>query len=162
MARTDNEIRITLSVLDRLIDEEPHNKKREPPASRAKNLRQLKQSLRRDLELLLNTRQVQDLPPDLKEVNHSVAAYGLPDYSSANVKSTADQNRMRRSLESLISTFEPRLQEVSVTLEPSRDTERALRFRIDAQLMVEPTPEPVTFDTVLQLVNGEYKVQGDA
>lgn len=160
MPRTDNEVRITLSVLDRLIDYEPELS-REAPASRSKNLRQLKQSLRRDLELLLNTRQTQELPPDLKELNNSVAAYGLPDYSSANVKSPSDQNRMRRTLESLISTFEPRLSDVNVTLEPARENERALHFRIDAHLMVDPAPEPVTFDTVLQLINGEYKVQGD-
>lgn len=158
MPRADNEVRITLSVLDRLIDEEPEVS-REAAASRTKTLRRLKQCLRRDLEQMLNTRQLQELPPGLKELNRSVAAYGLPDYSSANVKSVADQNRLRRSLETLVETFEPRLREVTVTLEPARDTERALRFRIDAQLMVEPAPEPVTFDTVLQLVNGEYKVQ---
>jgi len=48
MPRSDYEVRITPSVLDRLIDEEPEIS-REPPASRAKNLRQLKQSVRRDL-----------------------------------------------------------------------------------------------------------------
>ena len=160
MPRTDNEVRVTLSVLDRLIDYEPEMT-REAPASRTRSLLQLKQSLRRDLEQLLNTRQVEELPPDLKELNRSVAAYGLPDYSSANVKSPSDQNRMRRALESMIKIFEPRLQDVSVTLEPVRDTERALHFRIDAQLIVDPAPEPVTFDTVLQLANGEFKVQGD-
>ena len=160
MARTDNEVRVTLSVLDRLIDYEPEMT-REAPASRSKNMRQLKQSLRRDLELLLNTRHTREIPPDLKEVNASLAAYGLPDYSSANVKSPSDQNRMRRTLENLISTFEPRLTDVNVTLEPARENERALHFRIDAQLLVDPAPELITFDTVLQLVNGEYKVQGE-
>jgi type VI secretion system protein ImpF len=159
MARSDNEVRVTLSVLDRLIDYEPEIS-REAPASRSKSLHQMKQSLRRDLELLLNTRQTQELPADLKELNKSVAAYGLPDYSSANVKSPSDQNRMRRELEGLIETFEPRLSNVTVTLEPAREHERALHFRIDAQLMVDPAPEPVTFDTVLQLINGEYQVQG--
>lgn len=41
-----------------------------------------------------------------------------------------------------------------------REHERALRFRIDARLRVEPAPEPVTFDTVLQLHSGEYLVKG--
>ena len=44
-------------------------------------------------------------------------------------------------------------------LEPARGTERAMHFRIDAMLVVDPAPERVTFDTALQLVNGEYKVQ---
>ena len=55
MARIDEEIRINLSVLDRLVDFEP-DVKTEPPASRSKALRQLKQALKRDLEWLLNTR----------------------------------------------------------------------------------------------------------
>jgi len=161
MARTDNEVRITQSVLDRLLDYEPEVT-REAPASRGKSLRQLKQAVRRDLEFLLNTRQiVGGIPPELKELSVSLAAYGLPDYSSASVRSSADQHRMRRALELMVTTFEPRLKDVSVTLEPARDTERALRFRIDANLLVEPSPEPVVFDTVLQLINGEYKVQGD-
>jgi type VI secretion system protein ImpF len=57
MARYDNEIRITPSVLDRLIDEEP-SVSTEPANTRQKSLRQLKQSVRRDLEWLLNSRQI--------------------------------------------------------------------------------------------------------
>jgi type VI secretion system protein ImpF len=159
--RFDNEIRITPSVLDRLIDYEPELS-HEPSASRAKSLRQLKQTVRRDLEYLLNTRQVAGgLPAGLKELNNSVAAYGLPDFSAVNVNSPEEQTRLRRVLETTIGIFEPRLKGVKVTLEPLRGTERALRFRVDARLQVEPTPEPVTFDTVLQLHSGEYKVRGE-
>jgi type VI secretion system protein ImpF len=161
MNRFDNEIRITPSVLDRLIDYEPELSN-EPAASRAKSLRQLKQAVRRDLEFLLNTRQVAGgLPVGLKEVNKSVAAYGLPDFSNVNVSSPDEQMRLRRVLETTIATFEPRLKGVKVTFEPLRGTERALRFRVDARLQVEPTPEPVTFDTVLQLHSNEYKVRGE-
>src|SRR5436853_4465875 len=121
MPKTDNEIRITSSVLDRLIDYEPEIS-REPLASRSKNLRQLKQSIKRDLEWLLNTRRFADgLPSDLKEINNSLAAYGLPDFSNLSIKSPADQNRMRRFLEVAISTFEPRLEDVVVTLQPMRE-----------------------------------------
>jgi type VI secretion system protein ImpF len=161
MARTDNEVRITPSVLDRLMDYEPEIT-HEPLASRAKSLRQMKQSVRRDLEWLLNTRQlVESVPSDLKEVSNSVAAYGLPDFSNATVSSLKDQDQMRLAIEFAINTFEPRLQDVTVTLEPGRGSERLLRFRIDAHLKIEPAPEPVTFDTELQLHSGEYKVQGD-
>ena len=43
------------SVLDRLLDDNP-GAKSEPPQSRHQVLRDLKQSVRRDLENLLNTR----------------------------------------------------------------------------------------------------------
>jgi type VI secretion system protein ImpF len=159
MSRVDNEIRITPSVLDRLIDYEPELSQ-EPLMSRSKSLRQLKQSVKRDLECLLNTRKVAvELPADLKEINSSLAAYGLPDFTAVNVKSSLDQDRMRRELETAIRTFEPRLEDVTVSLEPMRETERALHFRIDARLRVEPAPEPIMFDTVLRLDNGRYSVE---
>lgn len=159
MLRTDNEVRITPSVLDRLLDYEPELS-REPPASRAKSLRQLKQSVKRDLEWLLNTRRyAEELSPELKELNESMAVYGLPDFTAASVKSPGDQKMMRRSLENAIRIFEPRLEDLIVTLEPLDGIERVMRFRIDARLKVEPAPEPVTFDTVLQLGSGQIIVQ---
>src|SRR5262249_28032069 len=159
MPRSDNEVRITPSVLDRLIDSEP-GLSSEPLASRYKSLSQLKQSVRRDLEWLLNTRQeITYIAPEMKELTSSVAAYGLKDFSTANVKSPIDQNRLRQAIEAAVRTFEPRLEHVSVQLEQMRDGERVLRFRISARLRVEPQPEPVTFDTMLQLGTGEYLVR---
>jgi len=162
MPRIDSEVRIIPSVLDRLIDHEPEIS-REPPASRAKSLRLLKMSVRRDLEWLLNTRQfVDEVPEDLKEVRKSVALYGLPDFTAANVKSSTDQLQMRRVIQEVIREFEPRLSNVRVTVEPGRNGERALHFRIDALLRVDPAPEPVTFDSTLHLYNGQYTISGEA
>ncbi|MEW6209057.1 MAG: type VI secretion system baseplate subunit TssE [Acidobacteriota bacterium] len=159
MPRIDNEIRITPSVLDRLIDYEPEVS-REPPASRSRSLRQLKQSIKRDLEWLLNSRQVAtELPPDLEELNRSLAAYGLADFTQLNVKTQADQNRLRRAIENAISLFEPRLEDVIVTLMPAERLQTSVRFRIDARLRIEPAPEPVTFDTSLEIASGEYVVK---
>ena len=161
MPQIDSEIRITPSVLDRLIDDEPEVT-REPPISRMKSLRQLKQSVKRDLEWLLNTRRLADeIPEHLKEVQHSVAAFGLPDFTSANVASLADQNRVRRMVQAAIEAFEPLLRDVTVTVEPGREFERSLHFRIEANLQVEPDPEPVTFDTTLHPWSVEFKVQAD-
>lgn len=161
MARSDNEIRITLSVLDRLIDEDPQLST-EAPASRPKSLRQLKLAVRRDLEWLLNTRQVvTGIPEDLKETTHSLASYGLPDFTSYSIKSPAERNKVRRALENAISTFEPRLADVLVSIDPLRENERVIKFRVDARLKVDPVPEPITFDTVLQLGTGKYIVQGE-
>src|SRR5262245_26617509 len=132
----DNEIRITPSVLDRLIDNEP-NQSLEAPASRSKTIEGLKQSIRRDLEWLLNTRRtVGGVPSGLRELSHSLAAYGLPDFSVFSANSPSDQVRMQRIIEAAISAFDPRLEDVRVTLVPTRDSEQKLRFRIDARLKV--------------------------
>lgn len=159
MSRFDNDIRITTSVLDRLIDYEPEAKQ-EAPATRQKSLRDLKAAVKRDLEWLLNSRQViGGVSEELKETSHSLAAYGLPDFTGVSLKNVSEQAFVRRTIERAISLFEPRLEDVLVLLIPGNAGEQIMRFRIDARLKVDPAPEPVTFDTLLQLDNGQYVVQ---
>jgi len=122
----------------------------------------LKQAVRRDLEWLLNTREfIQEIPPDLKEVQHSVVTYGLPDFTATSIKSPSNQDRLRRAIEEEISLFEPRVEGVIVSLVPAREDERSLRFRIEGQLKVDPAPEPVTFDTLLDQGTGRFTLKGE-
>ena len=70
---------------------------------------------------------------------------------------------MLRWLQSTVKVFEPRLANVRIT--PFETTEigsRTLRFRIDGLLVMDPAPEHVSFDTVLELTSGEYHVRGDS
>jgi type VI secretion system protein ImpF len=159
MARTDHEIRITPSILDRLLDYEPHASQ-DPPRSQRQSLAELKASVKRDLEWLLNTRQNGiDIPETLEELNESLAVYGLPDLTSLSVKNPDEQNRLSKSIETALRVFEPRFVNVKVGIEPVNSTDRQLRFRIEAHLDIEPVPEPVSFDTVLQVGSGEFAVQ---
>jgi type VI secretion system protein ImpF len=159
VSRIDNEVRITPSVLDRLLDDRPEEK-REAPASRQTNLRILKQAVKRDLEWLLNTRaNATEIPEGLPELTRSLATFGLPDFSSWNVHGAGDKD-LRRAIEDAVARFEPRLEAVQVTLETMSEVDRTVRFRIEARLRVEPAPEPVTFDSVLQLANREFVLQG--
>jgi type VI secretion system protein ImpF len=48
-----------------------------------------------------------------------------------------------------------------VTLEPLAGSARILRFQIQGLLKVDPAPERVSFDTMLELTKGEYEVKGD-
>jgi type VI secretion system protein ImpF len=161
MPRFDNELSILPSVLDRLLDDEPGTE-REPIPNRFQNLRELKKAVTRDLEDLLNTRQeiLEELPSEFAEVSRSLVSYGLPDFTSFSLLSKHDRNRIRRAVEQAIANFEPRLARVSVTLEPPRDNDRAVRFHIEALLRLEPAPELVTFDAVLQLTTQKYVIQG--
>ena len=159
MARIDNEIRITPSVLDRLLDFEP-DVSSEAPKSRSKSLRDLKTSVRRDLEWLLNTRRyIEDIPENLEETNKSVAIYGLPDFTGASAKGGAEKKRLIKQIETALKLFEPRFLDLKVTIEPVDNFERALKFRIDARLDVEPAPEPISFDTVFQLGSSEFSIK---
>jgi type VI secretion system protein ImpF len=151
-----------LSVLDRLIDHDPQRSAEAPPSA-AQSLRDLKASLRRDIEWLLNTRRsIQDPPPGASELERSVHVYGLPDICSMSLSSGKDFQRLARAMESALATFEPRLRSIRVRPAPAADsTSRVLRFQIEGVLRVEPVPEHVTFDTMLELASGEYEVRGE-
>lgn len=160
MAKTD-EVELVPSILDRLIDNDlgaPY----EPIPKRFQSVSQLKGSVARDLEALLNTRQevLEELPAEFVELRRALVMYGLPDFTSMNLLNHRDRNLIRWALEQAITVFEPRLTQVRVILENPREIDRALRFRVEAVLHVEPASEPVTFDAVLHLNTQEYVVQG--
>ena len=151
---------ITLPLLDRLTDEDPKNSQ-EVPLSRSRSLAALKVSVRRDLEWLLNTRRAErDLPPN---VARSVFCYGLPEQASGSEDRGQVFQELARRMETIISIFEPRLAGVKVSLSPHQDaTIRRVDLIIDGLLRLDPSPEHVSFDTSLELTNGEYHVKGEA
>lgn len=158
MSRIDHEIRVTPSVLDRLIDLEPRHSE-EAPKSRSTSLHELKQSVRRDLEWLLNTRcHIDAIDDKLEEAPNSVAFYGLPDFTGVSVKSHIEQKRMTRAIEDAIRRFEPRFINLKVFMDPLENVDRQLRFRIEATLDTEPAPEPIVFDSVLNSGGGGFEV----
>jgi type VI secretion system protein ImpF len=160
MAKRDATGPVTLSVLDRLIDREPKNSS-EIPFTRTQSLRELKLSLKRDLEWLLNTRKTIDPAPDsARETVRSVYNYGFADISSKSVLSGRDQSELVREMELAIAVFEPRLKRAKVRMERVEGSYRSLKFVIEGLLCMDPAPEPVRFDTVLELGKGEYEVKG--
>ena len=151
----------TPSVLDRLIDREPKNRSEAMPTP-AQSLRAMKAALRRDLEWLMNTRRViEELPEGCPEISRSVYHYGLPDISSLSTFSTNDQNLLLKTMESALAFFEPRLTRVKVTLRPVTGAGRMVHFVIEGLLRVDPAPEQIVFDTVLELSSGTYQIQGE-
>ena len=159
MPSADKEGPVTLSVLDRLIDLEPE-RNLEPPMTRAQSLRELRAALRRDLEWLFNTRATIEEPPEsLREVERSVYNYGIQDTSMLSLKNPKDQDLLARSIRTAITFFEPRLQAAKVTIEPSSDDVRGIHFNIEGLLRMDPAPEPVFFDTLLEPSSGEYTVK---
>jgi type VI secretion system protein ImpF len=154
------DVQVTLSVLDRLIDTEPKNTT-EAPLTRAEAVRRLRASVRRDIEWLLNSRRVAT-PPDtaLVELGKSAYTYGLPDLSSVSLASYAEQGKLLLAIEKTLELFEPRLSNVKVI--PITDNQhkyiQRLDFRIEGLLLMDPAPEQVSFDTSLDGVSQNYKV----
>jgi type VI secretion system protein ImpF len=148
------------SVLDRLIgdDEEISS------ITRQRSVRDLKAAVRRDLEWLLNTRAVAIPPPEsLHEVRESVYNYGISDITSLSSDDPKSRLRLRNMIEEAIRIFEPRLTNVQVTESSASTREsRQLRFSIQAVLRMDPSPERISFDTLLDVGRGQYAVKGES
>jgi type VI secretion system protein ImpF len=154
LARSSTETLVTQSVLDRLMAVDDW------PTTRTQSVRFFREAIKRDLEWLLNTRQ----PPLLQldswpNAKASVINYGLPDITSLGLLSPSDHNTLRLAIVACLRNFEPRLTDVHVKLEGSDLKDRRLRFHIDGNLRLDPAPEEIAFDTVLELASGEYKVK---
>ena len=136
---------LQLSVLDRLLEED---------AGRP-TLVQIRRSVRRDLEWLLNARRSWlPLNARLGELQQSVLGYGLPDFTVMELSTREGRELLCDEIRRTITRFEPRLADVRVSL---RDTEtpvdRLLRLRIEAVLLVDPVPQMVAFDSEMEPVS---------
>jgi len=151
---------IEQGLIDRLIDNEPDNRY-EATMNRAESLRRFRLSVKRDLEWLLNTTRMPiEVPEFCTEVDRSVLFFGLPDVASISVHDYDDEQKLMRSLEEAIMMFEPRLSKVRVTGRDAFSTaQQAITFHVEALLMIEPAPERISFDTVLEISKGSYSVR---
>ncbi len=132
-------------LFDRLVDVPPDVDERERPL-RILNREQLKASVRRELERLLNTRCSIPLH-QLSEEERSVVNYGIPDFSSLSPHSADDHALIGSVVAQTITAFEPRLRQVRVEVEPA--SESSLRLYISADLVVGVFNEPVSFPLTL-------------
>lgn len=148
-------------LLDEVYAEELEKMRKPTPPSLS--LRELRASVARDIETLLNTRRelLLDVPPDMEEVKKSILMFGLPDFTHYSLLNPQDRKSLRRAVEETLATFEPRLKSVRVTLETREKYDMTLRFRIDALLRTDPAPEPIMLNASLSVVNSQYTVRGD-
>lgn len=142
---------VQLPLLDRLFDEAPE-RAHDVPRSTGETMAHLRQSVRRDLEMLLNARRSWHTPPAaLRELACSPLTFGVPDCAAARYADKRERERLRAEIETTLRLFEPRFAQVHVTLiDPADALDGTLHLHIDALLHAEPAPEPVAFDTIVE------------
>ena len=153
MARNKSDVLITQSLLDRLTDLDQW------PETRSASITMYRESLKRDVEWLLNTRQ--PVIPELEgypATAASVLNFGLPDIHSFDGSAGKEQNALTVALEKCIRVFEPRISQPHVFLTRTDILSRSLRFHIEGQIVYENMNEEIKFDTTLELISGEYEV----
>jgi type VI secretion system protein ImpF len=144
---------VTQSLWDRLSANE------ELPGSHADAVRFLKESIRRDLENLLNTRRAPARELEGFDLaRSSVINYGLEDLSSFYPSSGSSAQDIQQAVRRCIAEYEPRLAGVTVVVENSDPDRHEIRLHIEATLPIEPSVEAVSFDTMLDVSNGIYSV----
>lgn len=130
---------VGLSLMDRLIGED------------APTVTHVRQGLKRDLEDLLNTRQrVTSWPSILTELEKSVLAYGVFDLTTANFSTEAQRAAVVERIGDAVRRAEPRLSQLRISpLTNSDPSDRSLRVRIEAEIIVDSEAEPVQFSTII-------------
>jgi type VI secretion system protein ImpF len=154
--------RLQPALLDRLSDDEP-DKRQESREKRVLSMRQLRESVLRDLAWLLNAGRldsVQDLG-DYPFVSHSVLNYGIPDITGLT-SSGVDVTVIERAVRQAIWDFEPRLLRqtvrVNARVDPERMSHNSLTFEIEGELWAQPVPLRIFLKTELDLDLGEVRV----
>jgi type VI secretion system protein ImpF len=150
---------LRLSLLDRLIDEAP-DLAFDPPRSRQDQLRSIRESFRRDVEVILNTRRLCRSPPAaLRAIKSALPYCGVPDLVGISLATQQERLELLRSLEETIRLFEPRFRSVELSLIAGRDQlDRVLRIRIEAVTQLEPSPGPIVFETALDPATRTFSV----
>jgi type VI secretion system lysozyme-like protein len=143
-------------LFERLVDLYPGSDDAERPF-RILNREQLKASVRRELERLLNTRCSLPLH-GFGEVERSVVNYGIPDFSSLSAQNADDHALIASIVGQTITAFEPRLRQVRVEVQPIEDEERSLWLTIDAVMEIDLFNEPVSFPVLLNSKSGDAEV----
>lgn len=144
------------SLIDRLVDLHPKSPGEARPL-RSLSREMLRQSVRRDLEWLLNTRT--PIPAKLFDKRElTVIDYGIPDFGGYSPENPDDQALMVRRIQRSLAAFEPRLREVRVTIDHEMADEKTLNVKIQARLVSDSVSEPVSFQTVFQRQTGIWEV----
>lgn len=148
----------TPGLFDRLMDTPVHGAA-SGTVSRL-SIEELKDTVARDLEALLNTRTVipENLLKQYPECSRSIVTYGLNDFAGLSLSSSDDRAYICQCLEKAIARHEPRLRNVRASLEVHEGSINRLNFAIAALLVVHSSQEAVNFDAVLQPSSLHYTI----
>jgi type VI secretion system protein ImpF len=141
--------RFAPSLLDKLLGAAPHG----PGGSAlAFSVEQVKASVARDIETLLNARPGHDATQlaAWPRAAKSLLSFGLGDITSLNMASDRDRQHIVQAIRGALQAHEPRLSNVQVTLREVPGAGLHVHFGIHATLCLTPLQEPVAFDAVLQ------------
>lgn len=144
------------SLLDRLLDDRPWAKSEYVTLSRY-SIDKYKESIRRDLTILLNTRSSSPME-EFDKNNLTVIDYGVPDFANYSMEYSDDLELIARRLVHAIRCFEPRLRNPAVLIEPEASDEKSLVLTISAELLIQEEKVHISFLSRIQSETGKWEV----
>lgn len=136
---------IQRTLLERIADS-----RRDIPLTIGENKEALAESVLRNLQNMLNTRQGHVLvQPD----------YGMPDVTEFVQTLPELVKAVEKGIKNSIQKFEPRLKNPVITYVPAEHYQTELRFEISAELVTEREKAPVSFETEVSS-SGQIKIKG--
>ena len=144
------------SLLDRLIDDDVDRR-----SEGALSFTRLKDGLRRDLEDLLNTRRCFLRPPRaLDQLDRSLLAYGLSDFTNEQLSSLSFRQDFSEAVEQALRRLEARITVHEVQVQDNADPlDRRLRFRIVGAVLLGGERQSLSFDSYVDPVEGAIVVR---
>lgn len=149
----DKESLFAQSIMERLSEQQDW------PNTQAGSIRLLKESIRRDLEAVLNTRR--PLARELENYSEAAASvlnYGLDDLSTLRSTPNGYLLEMQHAVQRCLADYESRLTDVTVSIQDGNLLNREIRLHIEANLPLYQSVEIIFFDTVFDLTSETYFV----
>jgi len=140
-----NELNVRTPLFDRLTQRvEAPSDARVAGGERTLDRRGLLASVRRELELLFNTRS--SFPAHrLPGAPLTVIDYGIPTLTDYAARNPNHQNELAEALRIAIAAYEPRLAAVRVQVIPPPEDQIFLNVSIEGELIADSVREPVSF-----------------
>jgi type VI secretion system protein ImpF len=155
MADPASRERLQPSLLDRLTDHAPDNK-RESSDQQTLSMQQLRQAVLRDLAWLLNTSNLattQDMA-ETPLAARSTINFGIPGFIGL-VRAGGAGGGLEAALTEAIRTYEPRIRPETIRVRARRvDDDNplpAMVFEIQGELWAQPVPQQLFLETSIEL-----------
>ena len=150
--------RLQPSILDRLTDDQPTERK-ESRTYRVIDIARLREIIKRDLSWLLNTNNMESAI-DVKaypNVAHSVLNFGVREVAG-EYSTAARAELIRKSIQKAISIHEPRIVPGSAVVELRTEEakgETQIAFDIHADMWAQPVPLELYLRSKVDVTSGE-------
>lgn len=130
------------------------------PTKNVSDLDRLLDEIRFDIQKLLNTRRPYLENEGISE--NGVLGYGISDLSQFRSESESDQVKIAEEVAALLTTYEPRLHAIKITIENNQTDKKNyhIALHIEALLQLSNVRDPIGFQSILELAKPAFKIEG--